>query len=248
MLVYAQQAVQAAARHGARMGSVAQQCPACYAMSGARDAIAQAGILENTSVSVLAPGGSAGSTQRSKSAQCTQNFMAPLTSLFPDCQGRRLLSVPILHFGKKAGNMLWRDRRGYSMTFWAVFIGLVMIPAFGIGYELDGIFMPFQKWQRQQTLQQLPLPLRSISKFFKIPEVLFPLQEPGGNAQAYVTSNTASLSAKGVHAFVTGIQVSGGDNTVRVSVSADLSILFPTVVPKVLVTQTGVAKLRVFTH
>jgi Flp pilus assembly protein TadG len=29
MLVYAQQAVQAAARHGARMGSVAQQCPAC---------------------------------------------------------------------------------------------------------------------------------------------------------------------------------------------------------------------------
>ena len=36
MLVYAQQAVQAAARHGARMGSVAQQCPARYAVSGAR--------------------------------------------------------------------------------------------------------------------------------------------------------------------------------------------------------------------
>jgi len=63
-----------------------------------------------------------------------------------------------------------------------------------------------------------------------------------------VTSNTASLSAKGIHAFVTDIQVSGGDNTVRVSVSADLSILFPSVVPKVLVTQTGVAKLRVFTR
>ncbi len=40
MLVYAQQAVQAAARHGARMGSVAQQCPACYAVSGAKSAIA----------------------------------------------------------------------------------------------------------------------------------------------------------------------------------------------------------------
>ena len=62
MLVYAQQAVQAAARYGARMGSVAQQCPACYAMSGAKSAIAQAGILENTSVNVMAPGGSAGST------------------------------------------------------------------------------------------------------------------------------------------------------------------------------------------
>jgi len=51
-----------------------------------------------------------------------------------------------------------------------------------------------------------------------------------------------------VHAFVTGIQVNGGDNTVRVDVSADLSILFPSVVPKVLVTQTGIAKLRAFTH
>ena len=63
-----------------------------------------------------------------------------------------------------------------------------------------------------------------------------------------MTSNTASLSAKGVHVFVTGIQVSGGDNTVRVCVSADLSILFPSVVPRVLVTQTGAAKLRALTH
>jgi len=31
-------------------------------------------------------------------------------------------------------------------------------------------------------------------------------------------------------------------------VSADLSILFPSVVPKVLVTQTGVAQLRAITH
>ncbi len=49
MVVYAQQAVQAAARHGARMGSVAQQCPGPVdAISGAKSAISQAGILENT--------------------------------------------------------------------------------------------------------------------------------------------------------------------------------------------------------
>ena len=36
MLVYAQQAVQAAARQGARMGSVAQQCPAHDEISGDR--------------------------------------------------------------------------------------------------------------------------------------------------------------------------------------------------------------------
>ena len=88
MLVYAQQAVQAAARHGARMGSVAQQCPACYAVSGARSAIAQAGILENTSVSVMAPGGSAGSIMKIQVSGNVPNFLAPLTSLFPGLPGQ----------------------------------------------------------------------------------------------------------------------------------------------------------------
>jgi hypothetical protein len=58
----------------------------------------------------------------------------------------------------------------------------------------------------------------------------------------------AGLSARGVDAFVTRIQVSGGDNTVWADVSAHLSVLFPSVVPKVVVIQSGVAKLRALTH
>jgi Flp pilus assembly protein TadG len=83
MLVYAQQAVQAAARHGARMGSVAQQCPACYATSEAKAAISQAGIIEDTKVSVLSPGGRAGSILKIQVSGTVPNFMAPLTGLFP---------------------------------------------------------------------------------------------------------------------------------------------------------------------
>jgi len=49
--------------------------------------------------------------------------------------------------------------------------------------------------------------------------------------QSYGTSNTAGLSAKRVHAFVTGIHLNSGDNTVRVDVSADLLVLFPSGVP-----------------
>ncbi|PKO16673.1 MAG: hypothetical protein CVU39_07565 [Chloroflexi bacterium HGW-Chloroflexi-10] len=87
MVVYAQQAVQAAARQGARMGSVAQQCPACYAASSARSAIADAGIVENASVSVLAPGGSAGSILKIQVSGSVPNFLAPLTGLFPGLPG-----------------------------------------------------------------------------------------------------------------------------------------------------------------
>jgi hypothetical protein len=87
MLVYAQQAVQAAARQGARMGSVAQQCPACYAVSAARSAISSAGIVENASVNVLAPGGSAGSILKIQVSGTVPNFLAPLTGLFPGLPG-----------------------------------------------------------------------------------------------------------------------------------------------------------------
>lgn len=87
MVVYAQQAVQAAARHGARMGSVAQQCPACYASSAARSAISDAGIVQNASVSVLAPGGSAGSILKIQVSGTVPNFLAPLTGLFPGLPG-----------------------------------------------------------------------------------------------------------------------------------------------------------------
>lgn len=83
MVVYAQQAVQAAARHGARMGSVAQQCPACYASSAAQSAISNAGIVQNASVSVLAPGGAAGSILKIQVSGTVPNFLAPLTGLFP---------------------------------------------------------------------------------------------------------------------------------------------------------------------
>lgn len=63
------------------------------------------------------------------------------------------------------------------------------------------------------------------------------------SVQSYVNLNIVGLSAKGVHTFVTGIRFSGRDNTVKVDVSAYLTILFPSVVPKKLVTQTGMAEL-----
>lgn len=87
MVVYAQQAVQAAARHGARMGSVAQQCPACYASSAAQSAIADAGIVQNAKVNVLAPGGAAGSILKIQVSGSVPNFLAPLTGLFSGLPG-----------------------------------------------------------------------------------------------------------------------------------------------------------------
>ena len=144
--------------------------------------------------------------------------------------------------------MLWRDRWGYAMTFWAVFIGLVMIPALALAIELGRYFYAISEVAKAADAAAVAASAEINQQVFQDTGGLVPTSKTWANAQSYVTSNTTRLSAKGVHAFVTGIHVSGGDNTVRVDVSANLTILFPSVVPKVMVSQTGVAKLRAFTH
>lgn len=143
---------------------------------------------------------------------------------------------------------LWRDRRGYAMTFWAVFIGLVLVPALALAIELGRYFYAISEVAKAADAAAVAASAEMNQGIFQETGNLVSTSKTWGNAQSFVSSNTAGLSAKGVHAFVTGIQVNGGNNTVRVDVSADLSILFPSVVPKVLVTQTGVAMLRAFTH
>jgi uncharacterized membrane protein len=144
--------------------------------------------------------------------------------------------------------MLLRNRRGFSMTFSAVFIGLMMVPALALAIELGCYFYAISEVAKAADAAAIAASAEINQKVFQDTGSLIPTSKTWGNAQSYVTSNTKGLSAKGAHAFFKNIQVNRGDNTVRVDVSTDLSILFPSVVPKVLVTQTGVAKQRAFTH
>ena len=85
MLVYGQQAVQAAARHGARMGSVAQGGGgAAYASASASEAIQGAMLVENASVTILAPGGAAGTLLKVRVSGEIPNFMLGLIPGLPN--------------------------------------------------------------------------------------------------------------------------------------------------------------------
>lgn len=85
LLVYGQQAVQAAARHGARMGSVAQGGEgAMYASSSASQAIHEAMLVENPSVAILSPGGAAGSLLKVRVSGEIPNFMGRLIPGLPN--------------------------------------------------------------------------------------------------------------------------------------------------------------------
>jgi Flp pilus assembly protein TadG len=134
------------------------------------------------------------------------------------------------------------------MTFWAVFIGFVLVPALAMSIELGRYFYAISEVAKAADAAAVAASVEINQRTFQDSGALVPTGKTWENAQSYVNQNTAGLAAKGVHAYVTGIQVSGGENMVRVDVSANLSILFPSIVPNVTVTQTGIAKLRAFTH
>jgi Flp pilus assembly protein TadG len=144
--------------------------------------------------------------------------------------------------------MLIKDRRAYSLTFWAVFIGLVLIPIFALSIELGRYFHAIAEVQKAADAAALAAAAEFDTQVFQESGDLVPNARAWGIAQTYVNMNTANLSAKGVHAFVSDIQMDSAADTVLVNVSSDLSILFPSVVPKVMVKQIGVAKLRAFTQ
>lgn len=145
-------------------------------------------------------------------------------------------------------NRLLHDRRGYTMTFWAVFIGFVLVPTFALAIELGRYFYAISEVAKAADAAAVAASAEINARTFQDSGSLVPTGKTWSNAQSYASLNSAGLSNKGVHAYVTGIQVSGGENMVQVTVSADLSILFPSVVPDVIVSQTGIAKLRAVTH
>lgn len=144
--------------------------------------------------------------------------------------------------------MFWRDQRGYSLTFWAVFIGLVLVPALALSIELGRYFAAIAEVQKAADAAAVVAAAEIDPRIFQETGNLVPTAQAWTSAQAYVTANSQGLSARGVHAFVTAIQIDEPNDMVRVQVSANLSTLFPSIVPQVLITRTGIAQIRALTH
>ena len=140
------------------------------------------------------------------------------------------------------------ERQAYAMTFWAVFFGLVLVPILGLAIELGRYFYAIAEVQKAADAAALAAAAEMDQQIFQETGRLVPTARAWRTAQVFVGLNTSGLSARGVRAYVTGIHTAPGENRVEVTVSADLSILFPSVVPRVLVSRIGVAKLRAMTY
>ena len=77
---------------------------------------------------------------------------------------------------------------------------------------------------------------------------LTPTSQTWANAPAFASMNNSYLAQYGIGAVVTEIRVDTGKETVLVQVSASLQRLFPSVVPDVIVSESGFAEIQAFTR
>ena len=143
---------------------------------------------------------------------------------------------------------LLQDRRAYSLTFWTVFFGFILIPIMALGIELGRYYYARAEIAKAADAAALAAAAEISQRVFEETGDLQPTSRTWANAQTFASMNNGYLSQYGVHAVVTGISVDAGDDTVLVQVSANLDRLFPSVVPDVTVTESGIAEIRAFTQ
>lgn len=143
---------------------------------------------------------------------------------------------------------LIKDRRGYSLTFWTIFFGFILIPILALSIELGRYFYARAEIAKAADAAALAAAAEISQRVFEETGDLQPTSKTWANAQAFASMNNGYLIQYGVYAVVTGIVVNAGDDTVLVQVSANLERLFPSVVPDVFVNDTGYAEIRAITR
>jgi Flp pilus assembly protein TadG len=140
------------------------------------------------------------------------------------------------------------DNRAYSLTFWTVFFGFILVPILALSIELGRYFYARAEVAKAADAAALAAAAEINQRVFEASGDLKPTSSTWVNAQAYASMNDNYLANYGIQAIVTGISVNAGADTVLVHVAADLDRFFPSVVPNVVVTENGEANIRAFTH
>jgi hypothetical protein len=123
-----------------------------------------------------------------------------------------------------------------------------MIPIMALGIELRCYFYARAEIAKAADAAALAAAAEINQRVFEASGDLTVTNKTWANAQAFASMNNNYLAQYGINAIVTGINLDAGKHTVLVQVSANLKRLFPSVVPEVLVSESGFAEIRAFTH
>lgn len=134
------------------------------------------------------------------------------------------------------------------MTFWALYIGFVAVPVLALAIDLGRFFYAKAEVGKAADAAALAGAAYVDFEYFRDTGNIRLLPEASSWASYYAAANSAYLSQFGIHPSVTGMQVDSSNQTVTVTVSANVSALFPSIVPQVVVFERGRAQIRGLTR
>lgn len=140
-------------------------------------------------------------------------------------------------------NTLLLEKRAYSMTFWAIFIGIVIVPMMALSIEVARYWFARGQIAAAADAAAVAAAVEIDHELFRnTGEARLPNSYTYAWAQSAANQNCGWLHDRGVFPSVTGITITG--TTVQVTLSANLEILFPAITPNVRVSETGKAEVR----
>jgi uncharacterized membrane protein len=141
-----------------------------------------------------------------------------------------------------------QDTRAYSMTFWAVFFSFILVPIMALGIELGRYYYARAEIAKSADAAALAAAAEINLRIFENSGDLRPTAKTWANAQEFASMNNSYLAQYGINAMVTNISVDAGEHTVQVQVSANLQRFFPSIVPEVVISESGFSEIRAFSH
>lgn len=139
---------------------------------------------------------------------------------------------------------LIRDRRGYSLAFWASFFAFLLVPLLWMSIGIGRYAIAAAEVQEAADLAALAAVRDVDIRTFETAGVIRFSATAYARASHYANLNTDYLAAEGIRVHVVSISADNATRTVRVRCAANVSRLFPPIFPDVVVQRTGLAEVR----
>jgi Flp pilus assembly protein TadG len=139
-----------------------------------------------------------------------------------------------------------KDQRAYSSTFWALFIGMIFIPLMALTFDIGRYLYAKGEVGKAADAAAVGAAMEINWRAFRESGDIQPTGATYAMAQHYANTNNDYLARQEIWPRVRSIQVNAANSTVYVSVEADLSVMFPSIVPQLIVEEGGEAQVRSF--
>ncbi len=137
-----------------------------------------------------------------------------------------------------------REQRGYSLTWMAAFLAVLLVPLLVPGVEIGRWEHARGEVYKAADLAALAAAQEVDVPFFRDTGEVRLLPSALEVARQYVAANTGYLARNGIAAHVADVGVNQALRQVEVTVAADVSSLFPSWLPRVVIRGRGVAEVR----